>query len=818
MGKIMNMLNVKVNINTILIAIFSLVLVACNGGSASSYTAASNKATPSPAPVVSPTAPTVTVSASKTIVSYNEASTITWSSTNSTSCSNSNGSGGTGTAGSFNTGALTTTTTYSVTCTGAGGSATQSKTITVNLSNITAFANSNDGQHVTVTSANSLINGTNITISGTTNYNGPYVVSSVTSTTFRIVATYISNDATGTWQSTGGNIPSCSSTGNTGAISLVNQPSRYSGVAPLSVFFDASATTATGKKAFHELEYRWDFGDKTNSNQNLSPPLTGSSSWSTGSRPGVSNRNVALGPVAAHVFETPGTYIVSITASDGSNSASNACAQIVVQDPNVVFAGTNTVCVGSNSLPVQNAGGCPAGASVVQQSNFGTSINTYALTGKRLLFRRGDTFTSSASGTVTGTGPGIIGSFGTGVPPLVQRNTSSSSQILVLSSSSTPGINDWRVMDIDFDGRSAVNDTNVGIVGGGGINQVLIIRMNLTNLYRGIEAGPWGLDYNNSHGSGGHTIFDEWSIVDNYIRGIPGCPAFTCDWRVYLAGKHVSIQGNDLDNQDTGGSHVVRSEYMGKGVISNNTIARAGATQHAIKLHAWDWATASVANPGGVGTYTEKIVISDNKIIGNVNAWTVSIGPQNDGTVPGQPADERVRDVIFERNWITSGPGTFYSVETSAVDTTIRNNIIDMTGATYQYAIHVGRRGTEPVPNNVNLFNNTIYARTSPNETWGIDLGSISTVNIKNNLVSARAASSPLLISGSGAGLVQSNNSTNAQIKSTLPGWVSSTPSTPADFTLVSGSYALGSGGSVPVYSDFFLKTRTNSDLGAVEP
>jgi len=66
------------------------------------------------------------------------------------------------------------------------------------------------------------------------------------------------------------------------------------------------------------------------------------------STPGMPNlrRNVASGPVAAHVFDTPGTYTVCVTAFDGANSERTSI-QITVTDPNTVFA-ANTLCVGAS--------------------------------------------------------------------------------------------------------------------------------------------------------------------------------------------------------------------------------------------------------------------------------------------------------------------------------------------------------------------------------------------------------------------------------------------------------------------------------------
>ena len=107
-----------------------------------------------------------------------------------------------------------------------------------------------------------------------------------------------------------------------GPIALSLVASRVSGVAPLTVFFDATGTTAAGTpRPFHDLEYRWDFGD------------AGKGRWSTGSTTG--DRNLATGPVAAHVFETPGTYTVNLTAN-----AAKSSRVITVQDPDMVFSGT----------------------------------------------------------------------------------------------------------------------------------------------------------------------------------------------------------------------------------------------------------------------------------------------------------------------------------------------------------------------------------------------------------------------------------------------------------------------------------------------
>lgn len=821
------------------------------------------------------TNPTVTLTVAATSVAYNATTTLNWLSDVSTECTLSGGEFGTGTTvkaiGSQSTNSLTTNTTYTVTC----GSASQNVTITVASSAVSSVISgfTSAGGNVTITSANALTDGAAINISGTTSYNGTYTVANVTPTSFTIVASFVAGDTTGVWQVAGGMIAGCSTTGDTVAITLSTAPSRFNGVAPLAVFFDATGTTTTDPqiKPFHDLEYQWDFGDYIIDQKgikvfNLSPPDVGTSTWNAGSRPGVSSRNTATGPVAAHVYETPGTYIVALSATDGTNSVSNSCAKIVVQDPDAVFAGANTTCIGATSLPIQGVGGCPADANTAKQSNFATAINTYALTGKRVLFKRGDTFTAATSAAITRTGPGIVGAFGAGVDPLVRSNAlpNTYTSVLTLSNRSTPGIKDWRVMDMELDG-SLVPDNGIqctapsaggpatpvppctylmGVGTDGGIDQITLLRLKIHDMHNGIQFSDSVLDYQNAHPPyGGHTMFDQVAIADLSVLHMIGGNGGVS---VGVSAKRFSMLGTILDDS-LWAEHNIRIFYMNKGVLSNNTLSRQAPTKGNVKLHGPTWCTQGSATDsngrcvtkstdyslitmvapyglGGVdGGYSEQVVISDNKFAsGNGATAPFVIGAEN------AQSDERVRSVIVERNWLIPGDVATAMLQISAVDVTARNNIcIILNGACVMVSLRSIGSATispEPPPDNVHVYNNTFYS-ASAGYFQGVNIFAPSKNTIvQNNLGSAQysnpAPAFTAMVVDNGTGTIQGNNLLSSAIPSEL--FVNATPAIPAGFGLLPLPNPARDAGlaTVPVFSDFFGTIRPQNgviDIGAVE-
>lgn len=773
------------------------------------------------------TGPTGNLSAI-TFIPYNSSTPITWSSASDAECTltgdgAAGAAGTTGKSGSFNTPRLKANTTYTLTC-GSG-----SQTITINVASsavasaITAFADAGPG-NVTVVSINTLTNGTQITISGTTSYNGTYVVASRTDANFVIAKTFVtgSENETGYWQLAGGMIYGCSTTATTGSLSAINlanyKASRYTGVAPLSVILDASDTTTDGTVTtlpFHEIEYKWDFGDidPVTKALNLSPPapfVGGTSTWNMGSKPGVNSRNAATGPVAAHVYETPGVYNVALTANDGTNKVSNSCAQIVVLSPDTVFPGTNTICIAQNTTPVAGVDGCPAGAAVSQQSNFATAINTYALTGKRVLFKRGDTFTGTTSAALTRTGPGIVGAYGTGAKPII-NTTSTSGTMFTLGNATVAVMLDWRIMDLEFAGQSKAGVTIMSAAYNA--DQMLFLRVNMH------DAGSIFF-YNTGILHVYDGVMHLWtenflvdSVLERAIGGGGNAVAF-------VAGSKMAFLGNFI-NDSTGAEHVMRIQHAAKSVFSNNTFSNAANGKQVFTLRGVSYTSYNCNQSSGTAqclpimlpynsysALTSQTVVSGNKFISGISGQPIDIHPSDSNYF-----DTRFEDILFERNWYVSSAGgcCLPMLNIQAQKVTIRNEVMEISAGDWHRAFAVSGAGTaSPASTDVRVYNNTIYSSASNHFQAGVIDAGVTGAVFKNNIFYAPNINGTTSLTNS----TYTNNSTNTQ---TNAYFTAVPPTSPADFKITAGSYAIGGGVVVPVWSDFFSVPLTSTrDMGAV--
>lgn len=395
---------------------------------------------------------------------------------------------------------------------------------------------------------------------------------------------------------------------------------RLNGPAPLAVIFDATGTTAPANVvAFHELTYEFDFGDDK------------SATWEHSGQP----RNTQIGgPLAAHVFDDPGTYTVRLRARTSEGATSEDTVTVVVDDPNAIFPGERTVCVSTSGAYAD----CPAGAL-----HDTLPPRTYA--GKRVLLRRGESF---GIVSINRNNDGIlVGAFGSGAKPIVQSVIINSGKL------NDKSADDVTIMDLD------ISD---GIQHSGSGSRYLLYRNALTRPggNNSIDIGG-ALDYIGEH----HPkiplyVPREIFVIDNIVTGQIN-NAQKPFMNLLGAGAYFAVMGNDMSRAQ---EHTVRLFALYKSVIAHNALrgfsysdTGEGSIRSVLKIHS-----------GGLLPYadnwydtkgkwaTSQLVIADN-LLGdaeNASQFTSALASENldPGTMQG------IEDAIIERNKFVRGPYT----------------------------------------------------------------------------------------------------------------------------------------------------------------
>lgn len=631
--------------------------------------------------------------------------------------------------------------------------------------------------------------------------------------------------------------------GGGGVINASLATARVSGVAPLYVNFDATGTTSTAStNPMHELLYAWNFGD------------SGAGNWVNGVQSsGLISKNTDYGPVTGHVYETPGTYTVNLTIMDGVNTATSSVT-ITVADPNTVYAGSNTICFSQTS----DFTGAPSGATLINTAGSTDMLaqwTTYQGSNKRLLWNKAQSW--GATGTlnfanITGT---TLGGFGTGVAFAAGNSGTAPSGTAV---SVTPtyttfgglfnlnaGNSDIRVCEFKITANVVVS--NYSVVSAVGMNnsasQITWYKVWISGHTQGWNAYP---------GSSTAILFDQHCLYECRTDSTRG-DAFVDDNSgsstggvgVFIGLPHGGVMGCYLDNNNAG-EHTLRMPHTNTSHVNHNYLARPNQSKTCVRFHAFDY--------GQVALYSEKFIFSSN-VIDMRNGYVLGGTTTGGHTVTevgfptvfagngGVSGNERVRNGIFENNYTygtrgqTKG-GVLYEV--GGPNMTIRNNIGDLwcgngngadtsatgvfntsyaysnwqivqvDGSTYNYSI------------GVNVYNNTVYSNTSNAEAPLVSLNDPngSTYVIKNNIgyfpYCTSWATTIVYNPASSTGITASNNSTNT---TTSPNFTATPPVGLTDWKPNTGSYAIGSGATVPVLQDFFRASRTGTySMGAVLP
>lgn len=597
--------------------------------------------------------------------------------------------------------------------------------------------------------------------------------------------------------------------GSGGGVPLQVSANVTTGVAPLSVFFNSlPAPDATTLTTLRTTQFLWNFGD------------SGAGTWAQGAVANAS-KNTRYAPSAGHLYETPGTYTVTLTVTPASGSVQVRVFQIVVLDPNVVFAGAATACM-SNSADFT---GAPVGSTQITTANvndaaMATYMAGFPVGGFRLLYKSGDTFTGSSSGALVGFGAKVgirVGSFGTGAQPIC-KNT--------IATPANSAIFQWGV---DYTSGAASTGLD-GVVNG----------LNL----QGDPGNTAGRGVQNFDSGPTVAAYDaaSLSIIETKGRiGAVNCTFTNVAWPIALSGTgpiavnnnislcpgagvsgilgiglgfnsgctNAFVAGNFIDRSNTG-EHGIRAQGIAFADIYSNYVKQCGGTKHLMTFREFASPSASYQLPSQYIFRSNNV--SDGQGGTNMSSYC-QYAPQN--TSNYGLIQYIIDDHNMDIHWDWATPTASYTMPGRIVtgqNIIFRHNVSEGSDTSnagssgYQFfQLQNGAATTPPTPScsNIIIDKTSCYIGTQLKASL-VNLGSTtSNVTVTNTVLYAPncirdgsgSGSQATLILGIGSqtGIVQNNNSTLPQIKSTDPQWVTAVPVLVTDFVIKTGtgSYAL---------------------------
>ena len=470
-------------------------------------------------------------------------------------------------------------------------------------------------------------------------------------------------------------------------LTAVVVPSRVSGTAPLSVFFDASGSVGlsdpgffANDAAYMDATFAWNF-DQTN----VDPD---------------SNYRMGSGFVAAHVFENTGTYTVRCTLYDAEGNTTHTDTTITVS----AFSGT-TYYVAANGSDSN-----PGTIDLPFLTPAYALSSTHLAPNVRVLFRNGDTFTIANQVNINNeTGPIIISGYSDPANP-------STSKPLIHTTS----------VDLDW---ATIYFTNCSDI------RIMNIAVRATAEHSNAPRYPYGIWWNNTCT---HMLKYRTEEYENGGIGLsPNGQYTTIAECVFHNTTQTGFTSSDEGNND--GNALIGNIVYDKNLVDQEN------EEHVFRLQSGSryFIAHNHFGPGNFVSYdsltirgnTEKVVIYSNRLHG----WVQAFRPQNKNS-----ANEYQHHCIMDSNLII-GQGQFENdrinaIEIDAKDIVIRNNII----YDYQMGLSICNDTVVGAAQRIKIYNNTfIHPRSSdPFNVIMIDT-QCSNIDIKNNIV--LKLSSPVL-------------------------------------------------------------------------
>lgn len=576
---------------------------------------------------------------------------------------------------------------------------------------------------------------------------------------------------------------------NFGQIQPNFRASVVEGVAPLTVFFDASQTTHDDDNVniIHDLNYQWNFGDVYSGIWDFKP----------------SSRNTPTGVLTTHVFDSSGTFIIELEVSDFKGNSAIETIVIRVISPEQYYE-SSTVCFSTNN----DFEGCPENAQKVTFGDGDFSVaQAFVGDNRRLLFRNGDTILVNKPLYIKWAKNLTIGAFGAfrkkdekGIcqnqPVFINKKAN---QVIHISSpDGTQQASNIIITDLNIINQN-IDSNTTAIYCQDHTNRNLLYRLTIDGFTNAVF-----YDFNNLMNKyHKQELFNEITLANCTITNAIGKGNL-----VTLSGKRSSILGCTLENAKQGQS-VLNLPWMQQGVIMHNQLLYPAKKHFCLKLE------SPLSDTIHQRSATRQVLILDN----HFEAYSGS--EKIVEILPAHQKSKMLHDIIFEGNYLNTGADN--SVEHGLMiggeNITIRNNIINGSGANKKRytGITISDVSLSDKSKNIKAYNNTIYRQDWVKMAVGVRVDeAVENVEVTNNLIYSPLAANYKLTEDLGGNAFSNNNAFPKKHP-----FISKQPSQPLDFQLDTIKLRISQNQSLYCsHKDFYGQNRKAykiCDIGAFE-
>ena len=576
---------------------------------------------------------------------------------------------------------------------------------------------------------------------------------------------------------------------NFGQIRPNLRASVVEGVAPLTVFFDASQTTHEDNSIniFHDLNYQWNFGDVYSGIWDFKP----------------SSRNTPTGILTTHIFDSVGTFIVELEVSDfkGNTAIETIVIRVIAPER---FYESSTVCFSTTG----NFQGCPENAQKVAFEDGDLSVaQAFVGDNRQLLFQNGDTILVNEPLTIKWAKNLSIGAFGEcwesdgkGIckNPPVFINKKANQVIHISSPDGTQQASNIIINNLKFINQNLDSNTTA-IFCQDYTNRNLLYRLTIDGFTNAIH-----YDFNNLINKyHKQELFDEITIANCKISNGVGEGNL-----VTLSGKRSAILGCTLENAQQSQS-VLRLPWLQESVVMHNQLLYPAEKYLCLKLE------SPLSDTLQERSETRQVLISDNHF------ETYQGSEKIVEITPAHQKSKMLHDIIFEGNYLNTGTDNSvqHGLLIAGENITIRNNIINGSGGNKSCytGITISDVSLSDKTKNIKAYNNTIYRQDWGKMVVGVRVDkSTENIEITNNLIYSPLAASYKLTQDLGGNAFADNNAFP-----TKNPFINKKPTQPLDFQLDTNKLTVSHNQSLYCSrKDFYgqnRKTPKICDVGAFE-